>query len=288
MLTIKRNKTSKKNKPTKLNKTIKKKTRVNKKNILSNQDTIVFYDDDYSGNINPFRATYPYMKSILVPSNKPYYQILKGNKDFYYPMMFLKKYKDNKYAQCLVKGMVLKKSSNLCNECQNITGQGITIKEIQKIIKWANHKNNLDTPRLILFDWDQTISVCNGIFLPDNIDNIDDKHNVHNYSNKFTFTEMAHYFAGTLERFNALQFMFFNLRKNGVKCQIFTNNGWGKKRENLKEGEEDKNLNFFLSIVQVLDPQMKESDIIYGNGDKVNTFRKSKSLSSLYRLSLNN
>ena len=84
--------------------------------------------------------------------------------------------------------------------------------------------------------------------------------------------------AGTKERFDALQFMFFHLRKNGVDCKIFTNNGWG----NLVKGRE-KDFQFFLNIARVFDPQMKEDDIIYGNRNKEKTFKENVGLMKLYK-----
>ena len=254
-------------------KQIQNKTKKQKKssnNTLSTKDSLVFFDDDFYGNINPFRQSFPLIKSILVP-DKPYNQILRGKPDFYYPMMFLKKYKNNKYAQELVKGMTIEKSFNVCEECHNSTGQGITIKEINKIIKWSN--NYTDKSRTVLFDWDKTISVCNGIFLPENVKNFQYK-----LTGNFSPIDIAQYFAGTKQRFDALQIMFFHLRKNSIDCKIFTNNGWG----NLVKGRE-QDFHFFLNIVRVLDPQMKETDIIYGNRDKEKTFKITESLMKLYK-----
>jgi hypothetical protein len=264
----------------------KKIKRVNRKNSLHHNDSIVFYDDDFTGNIFPFRKNMNKLKSIHVPENKPYFQILQGNTDFYYPMMFLKKYKHNKYAQELVKGMTLKKSHNLCDECYNVTGQGISIKEINNIIKWATrvnaNKNNKIKQKTLLFDWDKTISVCNGIFIPNNLSRVYD---MKNHDDKlFNHTEMAQYFSGLIERFHALQLMFFHIRKNNINCHIFTNNGWGKCEKNDTPSRKN-NFEFFLKIVQVLDPQMKASDIIYGNGDKVETFKKNNYLMGLYHSS---
>jgi hypothetical protein len=245
------------------------KTRKIRKNVLSNKDSLVFFDDDFYGNINPFRQSFPLIKSILVP-DKPYNQILHGKPDFYYPMMFLKKYKNNKYAQELVKGMTIEKSFNVCDECLNSTGQGISIKEMKQIIKWSN-KHSIKS-RIVFFDWDKTISVCNGIFLPENTNK------QYNFTNDFSPVDIAQYLAGTKERFDALQFMFFHLRKNGVDCKIFTNNGWG----NLVKGRE-QDFQFFLNIARVFDPQMKDDDIIYGNRNKEKTFKENAGLMKLYK-----
>ena len=246
-----------------------KKIRNVRKYTLSNKDSIVFFDDDFYNNINPFRQSFPLIKSILV-NNNPYNQILQGKPDFYYPMMYLKKYKNNKYAQELVKGLTIEKSYNLCDECRNSTGQGISIKEIKNIIKWSNRPTIKS--RTILFDWDKTISVCGGIFLPENTNK------QYKLTGNYSFIEIAQYLAGTKERYDALQFMFFYLRKNGVDCKIFTNNGWG-----YIDKKTEKNFQFFLNIIHIFDPQMKKEDIIYGNGNKEKTFKESASLMKLYK-----
>lgn len=229
-----------------------------RKNTLHKTDNIVFFDDDFTHNISPFRKSFPLMKSILVPTKKPYSQILKGKSALYYPIMFLKKYKDNKLAQERVNTM----SSDKYSE----TGQGISISGIKKIIKWANIPSN--KPRTILFDWDKTISVMNRVYLP----------KLH--SNKYSADDAAHFFSGTLERFNALQNMFFELHKNNITYFIFTNNGWG----HLVTGQEE-NFYFFLGIVKVLAPHITEKNIIYGEGDKVKTFKENKELMQLYKMS---
>ena len=247
-------------------KQIQNKTKKQKKtnnNTLSTKDSLVFFDDDFYGNINPFRQAFPLIKSILVP-DKPYNQILRGNPEFYYPIMFFNKYKHNKYAQELVKDMTIEKSYNLGESYFNSTGQGISIKEMKQLIKWSNKSST--KPRTIFFDWDKTISICNGIFLPKST------------NKNFSVIEVAQYLSGIKKRFDALQLMFFYLRKNNIDCKIFTNNGWG----NLVKGSE-QNFHYFLDIVRVLDPQMKENDIIYGKRNKEKTFKENNELMKLYK-----
>ena len=69
-----------------------------RKNRILNTDSIVFYDDALY-NIEPFRKEFPHLKSILVPTNKTYDQILKGKPSSQYAVMYLKKYKNNNYAK---------------------------------------------------------------------------------------------------------------------------------------------------------------------------------------------
>ena len=234
---------------TKKNKSSNPQTR---KNTITKTDTIIFVDDNLEDNIKPFRKHLPSIKSILVSDKKPYSQILKGQPASYYPIMYLKKYKDNTLAQ-----------ESISIDPYTNTGQGISISGINKIIKWANQIN--PNQRTILFDWDKTISVLGGIFLPNINKNASDA---------------AKFFSGTTERFLALQKMFFQLHKNNITCYIFTNNQFG----NSIKGNEIR-FNYFLQMVQVLDPHINKSNIIYGNANKVKTFKENKELMNLYRMS---
>jgi len=251
------------------------------RNTLSNTDSIVFYDDDVQSNIEPFRESYPNIKSIIVPSDKPYNQILKGQSNFYYPFMYLKKYKNNRYAQELVKKMKIndkQTADNLCDQCENTTNQGITEQEMRKIVKWSNNKRVMD--KTVLFDWDNTISVCNGIFMPLESHKEWSKNTEELLKqNLFNEEEVAQYCAGTLERFRALKKMFRILRQNEVHCHILTNNGWGK----LSKTNYPLVDVFFLKVVQVLDPWMRATDIICGRDvGKVQKFKETDFLIKRY------
>ena len=239
-----------------------------RKNTLFKSDSVVFFDDDLDRNINPFRDRFPKIKSILIPPSwkKSYTQILKGKSDFYYPMMYSKKYKNNRYAQEIVKDMDMDNSSHLCDQCNNVTNQGITISQTKKIIKWANEPSTKE--RAVLFDLDNTLSACNLIMRYQYIEKLEEHAEL--------FEEIAQYISGTIERYDALQLMFFYLRKNGVACKIFTNNGWAKR-------ENDINFQVFLKIMQAFDPKMKEDDIIFGKNNKEQTFKENKDMMKIYK-----
>jgi hypothetical protein len=229
--------------------TSKKKT--TRKNTLCKTDSVVFFDDDLLRNIQPFRENFPNIKSIHVTTTKPYVQILQKKTDVDYPAMYLKKYKDNRYAQELVK------ANNICEQCQNVTNQGISIPDLKKIIQWSSRTNK---PRTILFDLDNTLTVCNLILSPDVVAKTE--------KDICSVEEIAQYISGTMERYDALLLMFFHLRKNGVACKVLTNNGWADK--------EYSGFPFFLKIMQVFDPKMTTDDVIYGQNDKVRVFKKYK------------
>jgi hypothetical protein len=247
-----------------------------RKNRLLDTDVIVLYDDA-PYNIDPFRESLPLLKSILVPANKPYNQILKGKPSSLYAEMYLKKYKNNKYAKELVKRMTVHMSYVACQECNSTTGQGISIKEMKNISKWAAHKTKHD--KIILFDWDQTLSVCGGIHMP--VDTNLDKDTEDVLKQKlFTEEEVSRYCAGTTERFESLKQMFSVIRTNNVSCRILTNNGWGN---NVKTKYLQSNV-FFLKMLQTIDPWMKDTEIIYGRVDgKVKKFKDDAFLMKHYK-----
>jgi hypothetical protein len=242
------------------------KTRRVRKGLLQS-DSIVFFDDDFDRNIHPFRKKLPKIKSIHVSRDHAYRQILKGRPDFYYPIMYSRKYRTNRYAQKIVKDLSLDRSINLCERCRDLTNQGISISQIKQVIQWANFKQKTTKRRMILFDLDNTLAVCNLIMNTDCIKQSEK-------DDKFSPREIAQYIAGTKSRFEALLLMFFNLRKNDIVCKILSNNGWTNTRF---EG-----FPFFLKIMQIFDPGMTEHDIIYGHMDKVDVFKKNPELMKIY------
>ena len=217
---------------------------------------IYFYDDDMV-NINSFKSRKD-IKSVWV-SNKTPNPISKNMPAYYYAYMFHKKYPKNKYAKCMLEKPPLEPTkkihtaNTICARCTIVTGSGLTINEIHKITKRK--------ASVVIFDWDLTLSVCNGIYTPglsfanDNIFPDITKMN-------YTFEEMAHFYAGSLERLDAIKKMFKTLRDKGTKIFILTNNGWGNKP------------NDFIKFLNIYDPLLVSDEIIYGNHDKINVINK--------------
>ena len=250
-----------------------RKRRSRNNNTLYKTDAMVFFDDDLPRNIEAFRHHFPKMKSIHVANNKPYTQILQGKPDFYYPIMFAKKYRDNRYAQLVAQGLDLQHAANLCDQCQNVTSQGMTMTQILKVIEWAKSSSSSSASsyqkkkqRVVLFDLDQTLCVGNMILTLD--------YQIKTEKNECSVEEIAQYMAGTRPRYLALLTMFFQLREHGIVCKIFTNNGWADK---TYEG-----FPFFLQIMQNFDPDLTSEDIIYGNQNKEHEFRQHPDLMKLY------
>jgi hypothetical protein len=249
-------------------------------NKFKASDRMLFFDDDLEHNIKPFRQRWPGVKAIHVPEGKNYAAILNEAADFHYPRLFAALYPLNQYAQALVAGLTVDKPHNLCDMCETTTGEALTLHDLALITEWANKP--LPGKKVVLFDWDKTISICNGINTPDSAANkAFDEAAEYSQTMPFTFMEMAQYFAGTIERFHALRQMFAELRRNQVRCLIFTNNGWAfvPKTGGPKRFER---INFFTQIAQALDPGMTAFDIIYGHLDKQAEFGKNKVLQALY------
>lgn len=245
-------------------------------NRLSKLDRLVFYDDDLDGNILPFRQELPLVKAIHVPDNKPYHQILHGYNAFYYPHMFLKLYPTNRFAQIQdneIRHIHAKASASSASssthlrECRNDTAQGLTEATIENIKIWAT--TNTSPNSTILFDWDKTLSVMNGLNLAA----------LSGGSGAATPLEAAHYYTGLRSRFDALQSMFALLKRQNITCFIFTNNPYGHDTKSNHE-----RFLTFLKMVQVLCPTIVADDIFYGHQDKVKTFKRNKRLMEIYNL----
>jgi hypothetical protein len=208
----------------------------------------VYYYDDSEAHIADFKREHPSVKSILVRNADPN-PILKGMDSFYYPTMFVRKYPHNKYAQALMLNHDIlhpKKThpDEVCANCRSVFMSGLTIPEIRRIAK-----RKADA---VLFDWDFTLSSANGL----------GGHNIE----AGTYTEMAQYFAGTMERFKALREMFTELRRRGTKIFILSDNGLAQESRAQE----------LLDIARILDSELAVEDIVYGNGEKAKVFAADK------------
>ena len=141
--------------------------------------------------------------------------------------------------------------NTICSRCTISTGSGLTINEINKI---ANKK-----AKAIIFDWDLTLSVCNGIYMPRMANAIMVKTGDFVFPKKmdYTFEEIAQFYSGTLERFEAIKEMFKKLRERKINIFILTDNIWGN------------NPNEFVKILKTFDPIIEPHEIIYGNNNKI-------------------
>jgi hypothetical protein len=184
-----------------------------------------FYDDSIE-NIEMVKKRKD-ITSVWVSNKTP--NAISPNK-FEYVKLFQKRYPKNNYAKTI-------DPSTLCNMT---LGSGLTIDEIRKITHTY--------AKVVLFDWDLTLSVFNGTYVPGR---------GFTFHKDISFEEVAHFYAGTLRRFEALKSMFKALRENGTRIYILTNSAWGS---HPKE---------FVKILRVYDPKMITKEILYGNMNKL-------------------
>lgn len=231
--------------------------------------SIRFYDN-YENILQQFKKTLKYVEPILV-SNEPNEEVMRGNNNSkLYTEIFLQMYPNNKFAQYLLS----------MNNKEMGTTIGFSDSEINNLYKWAS--SNPAKTKIVIFDWDGTLSVIEGINIPENKKNTN-----HLKMKKITYREIALYYAGTIERLIKIRELFLYLHLKGVHVYILTNNptaacNWSNYRH-MGIGEESR-YNFYR-VAKVFIPQLKENNIICGyetNGFKPHSFLKNPFLSQSY------
>lgn len=208
------------------------------------QKKVLWYDDDH--NVMELASrVFPQVECVVVPNNRPNPVI--GNVDaYYYVKLFRKKYPENRYAKLLDNRPPSTPSKHidrcLCASCKIQTGSGMSVAEIKRAAQKANQG-----VQLVLFDWDFTLSTCNGLFFPE--------------TGKYAYEEMVVFYAGGPVRLKALQTMFAAFRSNGARVKVLSSNGYAQYPD------------VFVRVMKVLDPQFDEADIHYGGKDKISIAR---------------
>jgi len=164
-----------------------------------------FYDNQQDM-INQFQAGLKRVESILVDNNDNKF-ILNGKSPHEYNNNFLEKYPDNTYAKYL-------KEIGCTNSLSRI---GFSKKDVEDIKRWC--KNKKDDNKTVLFDWDGTLSVIEGIYLAQNI-----RQYGRLYDKIIRDVDIAIYCCGGITRFCMLRKMFTYLRRHNVAVYILTNN----------------------------------------------------------------
>jgi hypothetical protein len=230
---------------------------------------IRFYDN-MDEMIRQFHTTYKYVESIKV-SDKPNKEIMKGNpKASLYTQEFMKIYPENTFAKYL---LTLKNK-----EIQ--TNIAFTENDAKNLYKWASNPN-IKT-KVVIFDWDGTLSVIEGIIIPPT-----KKTTLELLKDGVTYSDIAIYYAGTKTRLNWLRQMFHYLYKKNVKVFILTNNpvaacNWRKLNDPAIGPYSRYN---YYKIVKKFIPQIKEQNILCGyetNGFKPETFFNNPYLREIY------
>lgn len=230
---------------------------------------IRFYDNDPEI-IKQFERSKKYVESILV-SDKPNKDILtNGSPASLYTHLFLKEYPDNKFAQYLL---------SVKNK-EIFTSIGFSELDYVNLREWTLNRHY--KTKVVIFDWDRTLSVIEGVLLPPN------KTLTKEMADKgVTYHDIALYYSGGKTRMKLLQKMFKFLHDKGVEVFILTNNpiaacNW-RKLNDFAVGELSRE-NFF-GVVKQLNPYMKRQNILCGyetNGFKPDAFSNNTYLREIY------
>jgi hypothetical protein len=119
--------------------------------------------------------------------------------------------------------------------------RGITSSQIKNLINWSSTKTNKQ--KYVFFDWDQTISVQNGLFY---------------IQHDYMIQEYLSYLVGGKKRLLVLKNLFKTLHKNNCKVYILTNNDTSNKKIS------NKKFNYFIKLIHYLDPNFQKDNLLYG------------------------
>ena len=196
--------------------------------------------------IYQFITSLPFINTIQV-CNLPN-TILKGYNASLYTNSFLNLYPDNKFAKYL----------NEISHKESGTTVGFNLADVIYLKDWVKISPE---KKIVLFDWDGTLSVIEGIILPPN----------KMYEGKLedygiTYREIAEYYAGSGTRLSILKNMFLFLDSKNVDVFILTNNpiaavDWQKLNDNIIGANSRQN---FYKLAKEFIPQLKEENILCG------------------------
>lgn len=222
--------------------------------------------DNQEDIIYQFTKSLPLVNPILV-CNLPN-TILKGDASVY-TYSFLNLYPDNKFAKYL--NEILHKESG--------TTVGFNMADVINLKDWVKLSPE---KKIVLFDWDGTLSVIEGIILPPNkmYEDTFEKYGI-------TYREIAEYYAGSGTRLSILKNMFLFLDSKNVDVFILTNNpvaaiDWRKLNDNKIGPNSRQN---FYKVAKEFIPQLKEENILCGYETdcfKPQTFLNNNYLKQIY------
>ena len=230
---------------------------------------IRFYDNQ-EDIIEQFKKSKKYIESIQV-SNSPNMDIMRGDSNASsYIDKFLNLYPDNRFALYL-KSFHFKEIG---------TTVGFSANDALQLKTWAEKKEI--EKKIVLFDWDGTLSAVEGIILPET------KFGTDNFKKMgITNEEIALYYAGSKNRFRFLRNLFTYLDKINVEIYILTNNptaacNWRRFQDKGIGPESRAN---FYKVVKELIPGLKKNNLLCGyetNGFKPDTFSNNEYLRNIY------
>jgi hypothetical protein len=215
--------------------------------------------------INQFLEFMPLMNVIQV-CNLPNIDIMKGDYNAsLYSNIFLQLNPGNKFAKYL----------NLISHKEYGTTVGFNVKDILDLKEWI--EMSPEENKIVIFDWDGTLSVIEGIIIPPNkvYEDIFEEYGI-------TYKEIAEYYAGSRFRLNILRSLFNYLNYKNVNVFILTNNPiaaieWNKLNDK-KIGP--KSRTNFYKVAKEFIPQLKEENILCGY--ETSCFKPSSVLNNSY------
>jgi hypothetical protein len=139
-----------------------------------------------------------------------------------------------------------------------IPSNGINNSDIKTIDKWLKKSAKIAT-KIILFDWDRTISVVEGFLSTSKIADF--------------LQDTMEYLLGGGKRVETLRSLFKKLHKNKVHVFVVTNNSAA---ENLRK--------LFLAMIKYIDPVFEDDNLICSasSNSKTVALLQSKSFTDLY------
>jgi hypothetical protein len=182
-------------------------TKKNKKKYkMSNIPPVAFrFYDNQKDIIKQFHTSLKYVESILV-SNNSNEEIMNKNNSKLYTSIFLNNNPNNKFAMFL----------NNINNKEQATSIGFSQKDAMDLQIWS------ESPipqKIVIFDWDRTLSIIEGIFLPNSITDTNYFKNI-----GISYRDIAIYYVGSEFRCKWLRYIFEYLNNKNVEVFILTNN----------------------------------------------------------------
>lgn len=230
--------------------------------------SIRFYDNQ-PDIIEQFMRSKRFIESILV-SNKPNQEVMNGDPNAkYYTDRFLATNPRNKFAKYL---------KSIGNE-EIETDIGFTMeREGKDLFSWASKHPE---KKIVLFDWDGTLSVVEGLLLPEYEEEVAEFH-----KKDITTLEIATYYCGSRKRLQDLRRLFIKLYERwDVEFFILTNNPVATcDPKKSCVGPISKSL-FFLVVKEIF-PFLPFSHILCGfdtNCFKPDTFSNETYLRKIYK-----
>ena len=238
-------------------------------NYVPNEEkyAIRFYDNQ-PDIIEQFTRSKKYIDCHLV-SGERNQDVLNGNEHpNKYISEFLKQNPTNTYALFLdhVKSM----EHDAC--------VAFSDSDASDLLNWAN---NVDIHhKYVIFDWDGTLSVVEGMIVPN-----EDEYALFK-SGDIKYQDAAVYFCGSKHRFQLLKNMFKTLKNKGVHVYILTNNPVASNEKIGNDDCSEYSREYFHNISKQIIPGLKDHHILCGyesNGFKPSTFSNNEHLREAYK-----